>query len=440
MPQISIPHDFEPRWYQVPLWRYMQKGGMQKKRACCVWHRRGGKDLNSIHLCATAMMERPALYWHLFPTYAQGKKIAWDGKTKAGRPFLDAFPEQLRKGINNTEMKLTLKTGAQYQVIGADKPDSLVGANPVGIIISEWSLMPPSVWNLLLPILAENDGWVIFIFTPRGKNHGWKTLKGAMQDDHTKGGAWFWEVLPNSYTKAITPEAIAQMIKDGMTPEMVEQEIEVSFDAPIQGSYYGKIITNLEKLGQVGEVPYDPRLPVHTAWDLGISDYTDIWFFQEYGQEVRIIDFYENCGEGLAHYIKVLQNRGYVYGKHYAPHDIEVRELGTGVSRYETARKLGIRFDVGRNLPVDEGIEAVRTILPRCWFDKAKTEEGREALKQYHKEFDDDKNCFRDKPEHDWSSHPADAFRELAQAFKRKKNLKKPQDKATHDYDSFAHI
>jgi phage terminase large subunit len=431
MPSISIPYDFVPRWYQLPLWRYMQKGGFQKKRAVCVWHRRGGKDLNSINLIATAMMERPGLYWHLFPTYAQGKKIAWDGKTKAQRPFLDAFPKDLVGSKNHTEMKLVLKTGAIYQVVGADKPDSLVGPNPVGIILSEWSLMSPKIWEFLMPILAENDGWAIFIFTPRGKNHGFKMLNLAKVNPN-----WFHSVLPNSITKVVPKEAVDEMRNSGMSEEMIMQEMEVSFDAPIQGSYYGRLINLAEKEGRICRVPWEPKLPVNTAWDIGVGDSTSIWFYQQYGMEIRVIDYYENSGEGLPHYVKILKERDYVFGRHYAPHDIEVREFTSGRSRWDIARGLGIKFEVGSMLPVDEGIENVRGLLGRCWFDAVKCEHGIEALKQYHKEWDDDKQCFRDKPEHDWASHPADAFRELAMSLKnRPKFEKKPQQQAVSDYD-----
>ncbi len=433
--EIVIPYDFEPRWYQRGLWNYMQRGGMRKKRAVFVMHRRGGKDLNCIHLCSTGMAERPGLYWHVFPTYAQGKKIVWDGKTKAGRPFLDAFPKELVAAKNHTEMKITLKTGAIYQVIGADKPDSLVGPNPFGIIFSEWSLMSPSVWSLFQPILAENDGWAIFNYTPRGKNHGWTMLEVAK-----KNANWFWAVLPNSFTKVLSDEVIQEMRNSGMSDEMIAQEIECSFEAPIHGSYYGKIIQRLEHQGRITNVPWEPKLPVHTAWDLGVGDSTTIWFYQIHGFEVRIIDYYENSGEGLPHYVKVLRERPYVYGNHNAPHDIEVRELGTGKSRWETARSLGIKFKVGQALPIDEGIEAVRSLLPSCWFDKEKCEQGLEGLKHYHKEWDEDKRVFRDKPEHDWASHPADAFRELGWSIRLTPRLKKkPQNTAESSYDMLAH-
>jgi hypothetical protein len=238
----------------------------------------------------------------------------------------------------------------------------------------------------------------------------------------------------------VSEQGIEEMKRDGMSDEMIAQEMEVSFEAPVAGSYYGKLINDAENSGRVTNVPWESRLPVHTAWDLGIGDYMSIWFYQVYGMEIRIIDFYENCGEGLAHYAKKIGEKPYVYGRHHAPHDIEVRELGTGKSRLEVGRDLGIRFIPGKKLPVDEGIEAVRGLLPRCWFDRDKTESGREALKQYHKEFDEDKRTYRDKPDHDWSSHAADAFRELAQSIKRQPKVReRTQERAEADYDPLAH-
>ena len=348
----------------------MQKGSFKKKRAVVVAHRRYGKDLNAIHLCAVSAMERVGLYWHLFPTYAQGKKIAWDGKTKEGKPFLSAFPAELVSSKNHTEMKITLKNGSIYQVVGADKPDSLVGPNPVGIILSEWSIMSPAIWEFLMPILAENDGWAIFIFTPRGKNHGYKMLHAAMNEMKNANKNWFAAVYANSFTKVISAEAIQEMRIAGMTEEMIMQEIECSFDAPVVGSYYGKLMNAAEASKRVGNVPWEPRLPVHTAWDLGVGDSTTIWFYQIYGMEVRVIDYYEASGEGLPHYAKVLEKKPYSYGMHYAPHDIEVRELSSGKSRFEAARSLGIKFQVGKQFPIEEGIEAVRNLIPRCWFDE----------------------------------------------------------------------
>lgn len=406
MSTIKVPIDWSPRPYQIPLWKYLEGGG---KRAVAVWHRRAGKDLSSINWCAVSALTRPGLYWHLFPTYNQGRKIAWDGMTREGRKFLEHFPKQMWEAVNNTEMRLTLKNGSIYQVVGTDNVDRLVGANPVGVVFSEYSLQDPRAWNYIRPILAENGGWALFIYTARGRNHGYDLLNIAKKNE-----TWFQEVLSVENTRAIPIEAIDEERASGMPEEMIQQEFYCSFDAPLVGSYYGNAMAKLLADKHLGKIPYDPVLDVHTSWDLGVGDSTSIIFFQMAGNEIRIIDYYENSGEGLPHYIKVLREKDYVYGDHLAPHDIQVRDFSTGKSRLEIARELGVKFRVVANLRIDDGIEAVRSILPRCYFDEDKTAHLIEALRQYRKDFDDKNKVFRDKPMHDWTSHPADAMRYLA--------------------------
>ena len=200
-----------------------------------------------------------------------------------------------------------------------------------------------------------------------------------------------------------------------MTQEEFDQEWYLSTDAAIKGAYYTKPLAAARQDGRITRVPYDPALPVDTDWDLGVGDSTAIWFSQSLRSgEVRLIDYYENSGEGLPHYAGVLKAKGYVYGQHWAPHDIKVRELGTGKSRIETAKNLGITFQVVRNIAVADGINAVRLLLPRCWFDEEKCRAGLEALTFYRKGFNERLQEFTDKPLHDWSSHGADAFRGLA--------------------------
>jgi phage terminase large subunit len=425
---LEIPYMWEPRDYQVDLWNFLEGGG---KRAVAVWHRRCGKDLFSINWCAKSSVTRPGVYWHLFPTYNQGRKIAWDGMTRDGRKFIDHFPQELIESKNNTEMKLSLKTGGIYQVVGTEDPDRLVGANPVGCIFSEYSLQDPRAWDYIRPILAENGGWAIFIYTARGKNHGYRMLEMAR-----KNPKWFAQVLTVPDTNAISMEAIEEDRASGMPEEMIQQEYFCSFEAPIVGAYYANQMMKAADEKRICSVPYEPRLPVHTAWDLGVSDSTTIWFYQQYGLEVRLIDYYENSGEGLSHYAKVLREREYVYGTHTAPWDIEVRELGTGKSRLETARSLGIRFKVLKQMSVEDRIDNARNFISRCWFDTGKCERGIEALRNYRKEWDEVRKVFKNTPLHDWASHGADAFGYLAWGFKdRKKMDKPPQDKAESDYD-----
>ncbi len=414
--KLRVPVDWRPRPYQLPLWKFLEDGG---KRAVCVWHRRAGKDLCSINWAVVSALQRPGLYWHLFPTYNQGRKIAWDGMTKDGRAFLNHFPEELVEAKNNTEMRLTLKNGSIFQVVGTDNVDRLIGANPVGVIFSEYSVQDPRAWDYIRPILAENDGWALFIFTARGRNHGYDLLNIAKRNE-----TWFQQVLSVEDTRAIPMSAVDEERAAGMPEEMIEQEFFCSFDAPLVGAYYGNAMARLLADKHITQVPYEPLLDVHTSWDLGVGDSTVILFFQLQGNEIRIIDYYENQGEGLAHYIKVLREKEYVYGDHYAPHDIQVRDFSTGRSRLEVARELGVRFRVAANLRIDDGIEAVRSILPRCYFDEDKCSHLIEALRQYRKDYDEKLKAYKDRPLHDWTSHPADAMRYLALSVRERINKK----------------
>jgi len=323
--------------------------------------------------------------------------------------MLSYWPEEMIVGINNTEMKLELSNGSIWQVVGTDNVDRLVGANPVGCVFSEYSLQDPRAWDYVRPILAENDGWAMFIYTPRGRNHGYTLHKMAQ-----KNPTWFSQVLTRDDTNAIPASAIQEELDAGMPTEMVEQEFFCSFNASLVGAYFAQQIATAYTEKRIGRVPWEPRLPVNTAWDLGMGDSTAIWFHQAYGNENRIIDYYESSGMPLSHYAKVLKEKPYVYGKHHGPHDLRVREMGTGKSRFEVARTLGLRFNIVKNLPIDDGIDAVRNFLMSCWIDEVKCERGLEGLKQYRKDFDEVRKVYRDKPVHDWSSHPADAFRYLA--------------------------
>jgi len=404
--EITVPHDWRPRDYQKGLWDFLEKGG---KRAVAVWHRRAGKDLLSINWCVTAALKRRGLYWHLLPTYNQGRKIVWDGMTKDGRGFLEHFPKELWAAVNNTDMRLELKNGSIYQVVGTDNVDRLVGSNPVGVIFSEYSLQDPRAWDLVRPILAENGGWAVFIYTARGRNHGYDLFNMATGNER-----WFCQRLSVDDTGAVPAEAIEDERSAGMPDELIQQEFYCSFDAPLVGSYYGSLMAKALAEDRIKEVPYEPRLEVHTAWDLGMGDSTAIIFFQQFGKEYRIIDYYENQGEGIPHYVKIIREKDYVYGKHIAPHDIKVREMGTGKSRFEVARDLGLRFHVCPHVLIEDGIEAARTIIPRCYFDLKQCSVLVEALRQYRKDYDEKRKVYRDKPLHDWTSHAADAFRYLA--------------------------
>lgn len=309
-------------------------------------------------------------------------------------------------------MLLRLACGSNWQLAGSDNYNSLVGSNVLGVVFSEWSLCDPKAWDYVRPILAENGGWALFIYTARGRNHGYDLAQMAK-----KNPKWFFSLLTVDDTKranglpVITQEMIQEERESDMAEELIEQEYYCSFDAPLQGAYYSQRMSAMMKENRIGNVPHDPSVPVETWWDLGMDDAMSIGFVQRVGKEVRCIDYYENSGEGLEHYVNILQNKGYNYSEHILPHDVEVRELGTGKSRKETLESLGVKVRVAPNLGVLDGINAVRLMLPMVWMDETKCARWIEALKQYRKEWDEKRKIYHNRPCHDWTSHPADMTR-----------------------------
>ena len=404
--EISLPFNYQPRHYQLPLLQAIDSG---YDRAVVIWHRRAGKDKTLVNLVAKKMMERVGSYYYLFPTYAQGKKILWTGADKEGFKFLNHFPKQLVKRIDNTEMLIELVNGSIFQIIGTDKIDSIVGTNPIGCVFSEYALQNPKAWDFIRPILRENGGWAIFNYTPRGKNHGYDLYEMAL-----KNPKWFVQKLTVDDTGVISQEAIQEERDSGMSEEMIQQEYYCSFTAAIMGAYYWKEYDEAEKKGRFTNVPYDSAALVHTVWDLGIRDSMAIGFYQGVGLERRKIDYVELTGKGLPEAIKYVKEKPYTYGKHFAPHDIQVRELGTGKSRLEVAKELGISFEIIPNISVQDGIDAGRRFFKKLWVDKENCKDWLKLIPQYTKEYDEDKKIFKDKPLHDWTSHGADEFRYAA--------------------------
>lgn len=422
---IQIPaQGWEPREYQLPLLKYMtqDKRGL---RAVVAWHRRAGKDLTCVNIMAIKAMQRVGTYWYVLPYANQARRIVWNGMTGEGKKFINYFPKELVEKKSEQEMRIHLKNGSIIQLMGSDDPDKMVGANPVGCVFSEYSISDPSAWQLINPILAENGGWALFNGTPRGENHFYKILLKAQGD-----GKWYSSHLSVKDTKAITPDELRTARNELNNEARFQSEYMCSFKVPVEGAYYGEQINKLYREKRIVDtLQVEPSLPVHTAWDLGMDDATTIWFIQMFNNEIRVVNYYENSGEGLPHYARELQRwavqKDIVYGKHYAPHDIKVRELGTGKSRLEIARSMGLKFVTVKKIPVIDGIEAVRALLPRCWFSKTDCYAGIEALKGYHKEFDSSRGVFRKQPVHDANSHGADAFRTLAVALKQPKLDKK---------------
>jgi hypothetical protein len=429
------------------------KGGC--KRAALVWHRRAGKDLTVLQWVIAAMLMRPGTYYYFFPSYAQAKKVIWDGQDKSGRPFLSNFPPELVAGRWEDELKLRLSLGggrfSTFQLIGVDKlgqdksGDSIVGTNPVGCVFSEYSLMSERAYNLMRPVLRENDGWAVFVYTPRGKNHGYKLWRA------TEGNpAWFRSLQTVETTRrdapgedgrvVVTREDIEADLLEGMDPALVKQEYYCSFEGALSGSYYGDLIVQMREDGRIRSNLYDRSKTVDTAWDLGIDDATVIGFTQtvydpqRQKQTLRWVDYHEGSGAGLDSYVRLVRNKGYGYGQHYGPHDLMVRDYSTGNTRKQRAEDLGLQFEVVPKLHVADGIEAVRKMLQvseidevACGAPEYGTEAGAmstmrkhgliEALMAYRREWDEKLATWRSTPVHDWASHCADMVRYRAVAF-----------------------
>lgn len=410
---ITLPHEWTPRDYQAPLLSKMDKG---IKRAIQVWHRRGGKDLTDFNYTIAQTQRRVGAYWHVFPTYKQGRKAIWEGVTKDGKRYISYIPKEIVKSVNKQEMVYEFTNGSIWRIVGGDNIDSLVGAGPVGVVLSEWSIQNPSTWDYIQPMLLENGGWALFNGTPRGENHFYDMVEMAKDNP-----LWYVDIKTIDDTNVVSKEQIEDLRREGKPEEIIQQEYYCSFEGSIHGAYYGDMMKRVKEDGRICNVPVDDNALVNTAWDLGVNDATAIWFYQTVGKEIHLIDYYENSGEGLPHYVAKLEQKGYNYGKHYAPHDIRVRELGSGKSRIEIAKSLGINFEIAPQLSILDGIGAVRGLLSKCWFDIEKCKHGIDSLKQYRKEWDEKRQRFKDKPLHDWSSNCADAFRYMCISYNDQK-------------------
>jgi len=380
-----------------------------ERYACIVAHRRFGKTVAAVNDlirdCVTIKRDNVRVAY-IAPFYRQAKAIAWD----YAKEFTAPIPGVV---VNESELRIDFPNGARLRLFGADNYDAMRGLYFDAVVLDEPADFPVSAWpTVIRPALADRKGKATFIGTPKGKNDFWETYNRARKE-----AGWFCALFKASETGLIEQEELDEA-RAVMGEDRYQQEFECSFEAAIQGSYYGDEMRKAQDDGRIASVPYEPNLPVVTAWDLGIGDSTSIWFAQFYGSEKRLIDYYESSGVGLDHYVKMLNERGYVYDQHILPHDVQVKELGTGKSRFETLQTLGIRnITIAPKLRVDDGIQSVRSFLRTTWIDEAKCERGIEALRQYRRDWDEKGKTFRGRPMHDWTSHAADAARYLATGY-----------------------
>ena len=374
--------------------------------AVLVAHRRFGKTVAAVNdLIRDALtIDLPNVrVAYIAPYLSQSKAVAWDYALEYTRDI-----PQIK--VNHSELRIDFPNGARFRLFGADNYNAMRGLYFDAVVLDEMADFPASAWpTVIRPAIVDRKGRATIIGTPKGKNEFWE-----MYDYAKSHPEWWCRMFKASDTDILDADELEEA-KRTMGEDRYEQEFECSFEAAIQGAYYAQEMKTATTTGRVTNVPYDPAVGVTTAWDLGIGDSTAIFFAQYVGQEIRIIDYYESSGVGLDHYAKVLSEKGYHYVEHILPHDVQVKELGTGKSRIETLDALGISdITIAPKLAVDDGIQAARSMIARCWFDEEDCARGIEALRQYRREFDERLKTWRGRPLHDWTSHGADAFRYLA--------------------------
>ena len=416
--EINIPFKFERRPYQEPIWQALKSG---KKRVVACWHRGAGKDLFALNYLIWKAVQTPGVYLHCFPKYNQGKKAIWNSvhNTDDGQAmsYLDHIPQQLIKSKNSSDMRIELFNGSIYCVMGIDGKNATQarGMNPSFVIMSEYAYMDPESWYTLEPRVAQNDGTALFLSTPNGQNHFYHLYNHACKGE----GDYFGSRMTIEDTQTLSLEHIENLRREGIPEDFIQQEYYCNFNRGAEGSYYGKQIQQARDENRLCRLTLNRDLPVHTSWDIGIGDSTSIYFVQQLNSgRLNVLHYYENTGEGLDHYVHYLdkwrsQNRA-TYGRHYVPHDMRNREFTSGVDRITAARNLGYEMTVVPRKSIDEGIQAVRSLLSQCSFDEKECKRGIQCLDFYRKKWNDSLKVYYDEPLHDQYSHGADAFRMLA--------------------------
>jgi hypothetical protein len=390
---------YRPRQPQLDIHRAVNNN----RFTVVVAHRRMGKTVSAIlHLINAALNneQKNPRYAYIAPTYAQAKRVAFD--------YLIEYTRPLGATVNIAELRVDF-LGRRISLYGSENGDSLRGQYFDGVVLDEVGDQDPKIWNeIVRPALADRKGFCLFIGTPKGNNHFREFKERAMV---TEG--WKFLEFKASDTGILDPQELASA-KNEMGEDKYKQEFECSFDAPVEGAYYGSLLHEADNEKRVTKIPKDELAKIVCSWDLGVSDSTCIWVAQIVGKEIQLIDCTENHGVGLDYYVSWLRDNGYDKGQQILPHDVRVREMTTGRSRLEVLMEAGLDVTVAPSLSIADGIQAVRRMLPRCWFDMERTKNGLVALRNYRREFNEKQNVFYDKPVHDWSSHFADSFRYLA--------------------------
>ena len=373
--------------------------------------------INDLIRAAITCKSPMPLFGYVAPYRSQAKSVAWD--------YLKHFARPITKSSNEGDLIIELLNGAKIRLFGADNADAMRGLGFDGLYLDEYGDFKPSVWgNVIRPALSDKQGWCVFGGTPKGKNQFWNIYETSRKLPKE----WFSLSLPASKSKLL-PESELDAAKAQLAEDQYLQEYECSFEAAIVGAIWGVEMRKVTEDGRITRVENQIDVKTHTAWDLGHTDDTAIWWYQVISGEIHIVDYFALSGGTIEEFVSKIKEKPYNYGKHYLPHDARARTLASGGKSVieQMATHLGINnLAIVPSLSVQEGIQAVRTALPRCWFDAEKCADGIEALRQYQREYDEDKKAFRQTPKHDWTSHPADAMRMLAISWREEPKDKPP--------------
>ena len=409
MAEVSISTGYIPRAHQEYIHERLKRFNV------LVCHRRFGKTVLSINEILDKGFRCPRRnpqYAYIAPTYGAAKRIAWEYLKEAVRliPGVSINESDLRVDIPCQNGKIRI------MLLGAENPGTLKGLYLDGVVLDEYAECDPRIWSeVIRPALSDRLGWGIFVFTPKGANHAHELYMNARKD---QSGEWFVALFRASETK-IVPKTELDSARSFMSPEEYDQEFECSFSAALVGAYYKHEMGKMFDEKRITRVPHDPHANVITGWDLGIDDSTAIWFMQEVGRELHFIDYYEVSGRGLDFIVRQINDRKYNFARHFLPHDAAARELGTGKTRVETLRKLGLKnLEVVKRQAVEDGIHAVRGMLAKAWIDSERCGWGIEAMKSYERSFDHKHMVYKARPVHNWASHGADAFRTIALGYR----------------------
>ena len=419
--KVTIP--YTPRKQQAFIHTELDKHRFSV--LCC--HRRFGKTVMLInHLIKCCMMNKnhQPRFAYIAPTYSQAKKIAWD--------YLKFYTKGLpNTKYNETELRCDFFNGSRITLLSSENPDSIRGIYLDGVVCDEASQISRELIDeVIRPAIADRKGWMSLCSTPKGMNNIFYDMYLKAQSDE----GWFLYTAKASETGLVDDDELKAALSV-MGQATYNQEFECSFIGNVKGSIYGELISKLEDEKRIARVPHDPSYPVNTAWDLGYNDSTAILFYQNVGHAINIIDSYENNNKAFPHYAQILKEKDYSYNEHLGPHDLDQTDFATGRTRREVAYQLGLRFKIAPKLSIEDGIHAVKMLLPRCYIDVDNCKKFINALRHYHRKYKEKDRMYSAKPNHDWSSHFNDALRTLATGMERSQLKNKQQFQRDYNYE-----